>query len=79
MTGERIDLTSEPAAAPGESSPPPAGRRFVGVHFTCCEVYARVYLNRPETAYEGRCPRCMRRVELKIGPGGTDARFFTAR
>jgi hypothetical protein len=37
-----------------------------------------VYVNRDETAYDGNCPRCAKRVRLRIGPGGTNARFFTA-
>jgi hypothetical protein len=44
----------------------------------CCDVYARVYPNREQTAYEGRCPRCGKQVEFRIGAGGTDARFFQA-
>jgi hypothetical protein len=50
----------------------------VGVHFVCCDVYTRVYVNRHQTAYEGNCPKCGKKVRLQIGPGGTDARFFTA-
>lgn len=51
---------------------------FVGIRFACCGVYTRVYVNRTGTAYEGRCPKCSRSVRLRIGPGGTDERFFTA-
>jgi hypothetical protein len=54
------------------------GRRFVGVTFACCDIYARIYINKHETAYEGRCPRCCKPVCMRIGPGGVDARFFTA-
>ena len=53
-------------------------RKFLGVMFECCKVYARLYINKEETAYSGRCPRCARPLEVKIGPGGTDNRFFTA-
>ena len=79
MVGEHLDVTDGPD---GENRPggarPTDSRRFVGVHFTCCDVYTRVYLNREATAYEGNCPKCAKRVRLRIGPGGTNARFFTA-
>jgi len=74
MPGENLDLSSEP---PGPRNREPA-RRFVGIHFACCDVYSRVYVNRESTAYEGNCPKCSKRVRLRIGPGGTDSRFFTA-
>lgn len=54
-------------------------RKFLGVHFRCCNVYARIYINPEGTVYKGGCPRCGKRVEVKVGPGGTDSRFFTAR
>ncbi len=77
MAGENLDLTSdEQPASPVERGA--SARRFVGIRFACCDVYTRVYVNRTETAYEGRCPKCSRRVQLPIGPGGTDCRFFTA-
>jgi hypothetical protein len=80
MAGEHLDLTddaSRPGGRRGEDASS-AGRRFVGVHFVCCDVYTRIYLNRDATAYAGNCPKCAKRVRLRIGPGGTDARFFTA-
>ena len=53
--------------------------RFLGVHFACCDAYSRVYANRAGTAYVGHCPRCAKRVQFAIGPGGTEARFFVAQ
>ncbi len=63
MTGEHLDISSEhpPPAGPAR----PGGRRFIGIHFACCDVYTRIYVNRTETAYEGRCPKCARAVLRK--------------
>ena len=54
------------------------GRPWVGVKFTCCNVYTRIYRNRAGTAYMGRCPRCMKPVRMHIAVGGSHSRFFQA-
>ena len=77
MAGEQIDLAS--GGEPEDDGRPARRRPFIGIRFECCRVYARVYVNRAATAYEGRCPRCCRRLSIPIGPGGTDRRFFVAR
>jgi len=74
--GQQLDLTSDDDLA--EASRSRVGNRFLGIHFVCCDVYSRVYANREQTAYVGNCPRCAKRVQLKIGSGGTDSRFFKA-
>jgi len=85
MAGEQLDLSSDPGgedrtgrAAGAGANVPRESRKFIGVTFACCDVYARVYVNPENTAYEGNCPRCAKRLTLKIGPTGTNSRFFTA-
>lgn len=56
----------------------PSTKNFVGIMFTCCNVYGRVYKNKEGTAYVGRCPKCLQPVRLKIGEGGLNSRFFYA-
>ena len=53
-------------------------RPWVGIRFECCGTYARVYRNAEGTVYRGTCPRCRAPVTLRVGPGGTSARFFQA-
>jgi hypothetical protein len=74
MPGENLDFTSDPQKNPTNA----ANRRFIGIHFACCDVYIRIYVNQSETAYEGHCPKCCRPVKILIAPGGTSCRFFKA-
>ena len=76
--GQHLDLSSGDVPRPGAAKPA-GGGKFLGVHFECCDIYRRIYPNREQTAYVGHCPRCAKRVEFKIGHGGTDSRFFRAR
>jgi len=62
----------------GEQPAGLTGRPWVGIRFDCCGAYTRVYRNLEGTAYQGRCPRCGRAVTLRVGEGGTSARFFVA-
>ena len=79
----KLDLS--PAAAASVEVPVPAdtfktaGRPWLSVRFDCCGAYQRVYLHRDGDRYEGRCPRCLRTVRFKVGPGGSPQRQFVAR
>ncbi|MBK7141204.1 MAG: hypothetical protein IPH75_03875 [bacterium] len=52
-------------------------RPFVGIHFRCCKVYARIYLNNSGTAFVGWCPKCARKAEIKVSSTGSSTPFFT--
>lgn len=54
----------------------PQPRPHRGILFTCCNVYARVYLNAKEDAFVGWCPRCAKRLELRVDPDGSSDLFF---
>ncbi|MBT4097304.1 MAG: hypothetical protein HOC05_00990 [Gemmatimonadetes bacterium] len=53
-------------------------RKYLGIHFQCCNVYVRAYIDKQGKKYTGQCPRCHKRVDVKVGEGGTNARFFNA-
>jgi hypothetical protein len=67
-----IMMQQTPSGKPAEK------KKFLGIHFRCCNVYSRVYVNDAGTAYEGRCPRCHKKVNVAIGQGGVSSRFFEA-
>lgn len=52
---------------------------FLGILFECCNVYSRIYRNKEGTHYAGSCPKCGKRLKVRIGEGGTGTRFFKAR
>ncbi|MCC9643996.1 hypothetical protein LOC71_17065 [Rhodopirellula sp. JC740] len=86
--GHHLDLVHEVQPAPEESSraadsaaaqgTPGNPRPFLGIQFRCCQTYGRIYRNDERTAYRGGCPKCGSRVEVPIGNGGTNQRFFSA-
>ncbi|MBN2716451.1 MAG: hypothetical protein JXX14_11400 [Deltaproteobacteria bacterium] len=51
-------------------------RPFLGIMFDCCHVYVRIYRNKQGTAYEGHCPKCFKRIRIRVGKGGSSSRFF---
>lgn len=62
-----------------DDNPSPSQRPYLGIQFDCCGLYARIYKNKAGTKYVGWCPKCMRKIEVKCGDGGTGQRFFRAQ
>jgi hypothetical protein len=54
-------------------------RPYISVYFECCSVYNRIYKNKQGTAYVGWCPKCTKKVQVKVGSGGVNCRIFTAK
>lgn len=79
MKGSHLDISSGEnlPTVPTAGETHGSGRPFLGVKFECCGVYARIYRNRQQDAYDGCCPRCARPIRFQIGPGGESARFFS--
>ncbi|HEY3242517.1 MAG TPA: hypothetical protein VGM03_04120 [Phycisphaerae bacterium] len=73
-----LDIADVDESAPADPRNGAHPRRWIGVQFECCHVYARVYRNAAGTAYEGHCPRCAAALRIAIGPNGTPERFFRA-
>ena len=62
----------------GSDPPSKSPKPHRGVYFNCCRVYGRIVLNVQRTAFVGWCPKCAGKLELSVGPDGTDAAFFEA-
>ena len=89
MVGENLDISlghqeesssrsPKSSADDGAANEAESRQRFIGVRFRCCGTYARAYLNKEGTTYQANCPKCSKPVRFKVGPGGTDSRFFEA-
>lgn len=73
-----IDIYDDEDFEEEQEEEKPQKHDFLGIMFNCCNVYSRIYKNKEGTAYEGVCPRCFKKVQIKIGEGGSNRRFFNA-
>lgn len=73
-----VDINGLPPTPPPRAREDGAAKPWLGILFTCCGVYARIYKNHAGRKYVGRCPKCGAPLEVRVGPGGTHQRFFAA-
>jgi hypothetical protein len=70
-------LRANPQRVPEPTSAPGA-KRFLMIWFRCCETYGRLPKAADGSCYEGRCPKCLAKLSVPIGEGGTSRRIFEA-
>jgi hypothetical protein len=58
--------------------PPAESRPYIGILFECCGIYARLYRRPDRMVYQGRCPKCLRSVRVRVGRDGVNSRLFRA-
>jgi len=52
---------------------------FLMIWFRCCAAYGRLNKSPDGTQYTGRCPKCLAKLEVPVGEGGTSRRMFEAQ
>ncbi|MSR41913.1 MAG: hypothetical protein EXS10_08455 [Phycisphaerales bacterium] len=53
-------------------------RSFLMIWFRCCNAYGRLTKTPDGTQYKGRCPKCRREAQARVGEGGSNRRMFEA-
>ena len=70
----QIDLTSEPAQ-PARPASRSSVVPTVGIHFTCCHVYAHLRPPAGRTRWWAHCPRCGARLAVQLDADGSGDHF----
>ena len=65
----------EPKSSPTSASAP---KPFLMIWFRCCSAYGRLPKSADGLSYAGRCPKCLAKLEVPVGEGGTSRRMFEA-
>ena len=78
-----IDGLRTPRAPQGGDAADAAGsagttKPFLMIWFRCCSTYGRLPKSPDGLSYVGRCPKCLAKLEVPVGEGGTNRRMFEA-
>ena len=75
----KLDLSPQSGVTPPQAEPAtdqPTPRPYLSVHFTCCNIYLRIYRTPDNKSYKGHCPRCNKQVTFTVAATGTSSRIF---
>ena len=72
---QRTQQTGDAAGAAGGAS---SSKPFLMIWFRCCATYGRLPKSPDGLSYVGRCPKCLAKLEVPVGEGGTNRRMFEA-
>jgi hypothetical protein len=81
MEYRKLDISSVPNSTHDSNQDPSCEKKtrpFLGIRFDCCRTYGRIYRCDTAMSYQGRCPKCLKPIKVKVGSGGTSNRFFNA-
>jgi hypothetical protein len=72
-------LRAQQDAAAPTPTPAPVSKPFLMIWFRCCSTYARLPKSADGLSYSGRCPKCLAKLDVPVGEGGTNRRMFEAQ
>jgi hypothetical protein len=82
IDGLRPTQPGSRATSPHHQQPPqanaPANKPFLMIWFRCCSTYGRLPKSADGLSYSGRCPKCLAKLDVPVGEGGTNRRMFEA-
>ena len=82
IDGLRTPRTPHPSDATGAAGGATGGtgtsKPFLMIWFRCCATYGRLPKSPDGLNYVGRCPKCLAKLEVPVGEGGTNRRMFEA-
>ena len=74
-----IEGLRTPQPPQGGAPVPPQPKPFLMIWFRCCSTYGRLPKSADGLSYSGRCPKCLAKLEVPVGEGGTNRRMFEAQ
>ncbi len=78
IDGLRTPRAPQAGDAPDAAGSAGASKPFLMIWFRCCATYGRLPKSPDGLVYAGRCPKCLAKLEVPVGEGGTNRRMFEA-